>query len=60
MSSSLGVSIAFAFAALSVWHVSRRWSGFGELARKAPYVSGVLIALVGLYVGYQGWSALTQ
>lgn len=43
-----------AMAALSVKHVSRRWSGFGEFARKAPYVSGVLILLVGLYVGYQG------
>lgn len=46
-------------AALSVKHVSRRWSGFGELARRAPYVSGVMIALVGLYVGYQGLTALT-
>ena len=30
-------------AALSVKHVSKRWSGFGEFARKAPYFSGVLI-----------------
>jgi nickel/cobalt exporter len=43
-----------ALAALSVKHVSRRWSGFGELAGKAPYVSGALIVLVGLYVGAQG------
>ena len=41
-------------AALSVKHVSKRWSGFGEFARKAPYFSGGLIMLVGLYVGYQG------
>lgn len=41
-------------AALSVKHVSRRWSGFGEFARKAPYFSGALILLVGFYVGYQG------
>lgn len=41
-------------AALSVRHVSRRWSGFGDFARKAPYISGGLIVLVGLYVGYQG------
>jgi nickel/cobalt exporter len=41
-------------AALSVKHVSRRWSGFGELARTAPYFSGALIVLVGLYIGYQG------
>ncbi|MGE8318974.1 MAG: nickel/cobalt efflux transporter [Comamonas sp.] len=47
-----------ALAALSVRHVSQRWSGFGEFARKAPYVSGVLILLVGLYIGYHGWRAL--
>jgi nickel/cobalt exporter len=45
-------------AAISVKHVSRRWSGFGEFARKAPYFSSGLIALVGLYVGYHGWMAL--
>ena len=41
-------------AALSVKHVSKRWNGFGEFARKAPYFSGGLILLVGVYVGYQG------
>ena len=45
-------------AALSVKHVSRRWSGFGEFARKAPYFSGALILLVGFYLGYQGLAAL--
>ena len=45
-------------AALSVRHAAKRWSGFGELARKAPYVSSVIIILVGLYVGYHGWAAL--
>jgi nickel/cobalt exporter len=45
-------------AALSVKHVSKRWSGFGAFARRAPYVSGALILLVGIFVGYQGYSAL--
>lgn len=45
-------------AALSVKHASKRWSGFGEFARKAPYFSGGLILLVGLYVGYEGWQGL--
>jgi nickel/cobalt exporter len=45
-------------AALSVKHVSKRWSGFGEFARKAPYFSGALMLLVGFYVGYQGLHAL--
>lgn len=45
-------------AALSVKHVSKRWSGFGEFARKAPYFSIVLVLLVGVYVGYHGLAAL--
>lgn len=55
---SIGLALTMvasgALAALSVKHVSRRWSGFGAFARKAPYFSGVLITLVGLYVVYQG------
>jgi len=45
-------------AALGVKHASRHFSGFGELARKAPYLSGMLILLVGLYMGYQGLRAI--
>jgi nickel/cobalt exporter len=45
-------------AAVSVRHASKRWSGFGEFARKAPYFSSGLILLVGLYVGYQGLHVL--
>jgi nickel/cobalt exporter len=47
-----------AIAALGVRHAAGRFSGFGELARKAPYFSGALILLVGCYVGYQGLHAL--
>ena len=47
-----------AMAALSVKHVSRRWRGFGEFARKAPYFSSALIMLVGLYLVYEGGHAL--
>lgn len=45
-------------AALSVKHVSKRWKGFGAIANRAPYLSGALIILVGLYVGYSGITAL--
>lgn len=51
---ALTLVVSGALAALSVKHVSKRWSGFGTFARRAPYVSGVLIALVGVYVGYTG------
>ncbi|ABM58498.1 nickel/cobalt efflux protein RcnA [Verminephrobacter eiseniae] len=46
-------------AAISVRHVSRRWSGFGEFARRVPYVSSALIVSLGLYVSYCGWMALS-
>ena len=45
-------------AALSVKRVSKRFSGFGAWARKAPYFSSVLMILVGVYVGYEGLSHL--
>jgi nickel/cobalt exporter len=45
-------------AALSVREASRRFSGFGVLARRAPYVSSALIIAIGLYTGYLGWSAI--
>lgn len=70
---TLGVSLVLCFsiglaltmvtsgvvAALSVQHVARRWSGFGVIATRAPYLSGTLIICVGLYVGWQGIYALT-
>jgi nickel/cobalt exporter len=61
---SIGLAITMVasgvLAALSVRHVSKRWSGFGELVRKAPYLSGGLIFVVGFYVAVQGWLALPR
>jgi nickel/cobalt exporter len=45
-------------AAISIKHVSKRFKGFGKLANKAPYLSGVLIVLVAVYVGWSGLQAL--
>jgi nickel/cobalt exporter len=36
-------------------HASRRWPGLGDLARRAPYLSGIVMIGVGLYVGWEGW-----
>lgn len=47
-------------AAISVKQVSKRWSGFGEIVRKAPFVSGAVILLLGLYIAVNGWLALPQ
>ncbi len=45
-------------AAMSVRYASKRWSGFGKFARRAPYFSSGLIALIGLYIGYSGLHSL--
>jgi nickel/cobalt exporter len=45
-------------AALSMRHIERRWTGFSQFARQAPYASAVLIVLVGLYTGWLGFSAI--
>jgi nickel/cobalt exporter len=59
---SIGLAITLvtvgAAAALSVRHATKRWSWFSTFARRAPYVSGILIVAVGLYVGYHGWTGL--
>jgi nickel/cobalt exporter len=62
---SVGLAITMvsvgAAAALSLRQAERRWStAFAEIARRAPYASGALILLVGLYVGWQGLSALAR
>ena len=59
---SIGLAVtmvaAGALAALSVKHASSRWSGFGTFARYAPLVSSALIVVMGLYLGWLGWSHL--
>ncbi|WLI75934.1 nickel/cobalt efflux protein RcnA [Kosakonia sp. H02] len=45
-------------AAISVQQAAKRWAGFNTLARKAPYFSSALIALVGLYMGIHGYAGL--
>jgi nickel/cobalt transporter (NicO) family protein len=45
-------------AALSLRHIERRWSGFSRYAHRAPYVSAMLIVLVGLYTGWLGLQAI--
>ncbi|MBA7932392.1 nickel/cobalt efflux protein RcnA [Klebsiella sp. RHBSTW-00215] len=47
-----------AIAALSVKHVANRWPGLNNLSRKAPWISGTLIIVVGFYMMLHGWSSL--
>ncbi|TQN57151.1 nickel/cobalt efflux transporter RcnA [Agrobacterium tumefaciens] len=59
---SIGLAITLvtvgAIAALSVRQATKRWSWFSTFARRAPYVSSMLIIAVGVYVGIQGWIGL--
>lgn len=61
---SIGLALtlvsAGVLAALSVRHVSQRWSGFSAFARRAPYASAALILMVGLYTGWLGWHGLSR
>ncbi len=47
-------------AALSVRHVTRRWKGFANIARRAPYFSSALIAIVGVYMMFHGYNGLSR
>lgn len=59
---SIGLALTLvavgAAAALSVQHASKRFTWFSTFARRAPYVSGLLLVVVGLYVGWHGWSGI--
>jgi nickel/cobalt exporter len=47
-------------ASLSMKHITSRWDGFSAFARRAPYASGVLIILVGIFMGVQAWHGLHE
>jgi nickel/cobalt exporter len=41
-------------ASLGVRHAAKHWQGLGGLAERAPYLSGALMLVVGLYMGWMG------
>ncbi|KFL34182.1 MULTISPECIES: nickel/cobalt efflux transporter [unclassified Sulfurospirillum] len=55
---SIGLAITLvltgSIAAISANYMSKKFTGFGTIARKAPYFSGGLILCIGLYIGYEG------
>ncbi|MBI1177281.1 nickel/cobalt efflux protein RcnA [bacterium] len=55
---SLGLAITLvgvgAIAAISLRHASKRFKGFGEIARRAPYISSAVMAAIGIVVAVQG------
>lgn len=60
---SLGLALTLvsvgAAAAIGAKQASNRWPWLGAVARRAPYLSSVLIIGVGLYVGVHGWIGLS-
>ena len=47
-----------AIAALSLKHATKRWPGFSEFSRKAPWISAALITVVGIYMSLHGLSGI--
>ena len=58
MGLALTLVLSGVVAAIGMRHAGQRWAGIGRLASKAPYLSGGLILIVALYVGWHGWTGL--
>ncbi|OAN28461.1 nickel/cobalt efflux transporter [Pseudomonas oryzihabitans] len=60
---SIGLAITLvtvgAAAAIGARHASSRWPWLSTAARRAPYLSSLLIIGVGIYVGIHGWIGLS-
>jgi len=59
---SIGLALTMvtvgALAAWSVHHAEKRFSGFGEIMRKAPYFSAIILLLLSAYIGWQALNGL--
>jgi nickel/cobalt transporter (NicO) family protein len=49
-----------AIAAWSVRHAQRKFRGFGEAMRRAPYISCVVLVLLAAYMAWHGWHGLQK
>ncbi|MGL6456155.1 nickel/cobalt efflux transporter [Aeromonas caviae] len=60
---SIGLALTLvtvgAAAAIGARQASNRWPWLGTVARRAPYLSSLLIIGVGIYVGMHGWMGLS-
>ena len=57
---ALTMVVVGVIAAWSVQHAQRRYSGFGEWMRRAPYISCVLLVLLAAFMAWQGWQGISQ
>ena len=57
---SIGLAITLVatgvISAISIKYMSKKFNGFGDIVRKLPYISSMIILCIGLYVGYIGLS----
>ncbi len=64
LSFSIGLALTLVsigvIAAIGVRKVTHKWKHLNSLARKAPYFSGTLICIVGLYMGIHGYILLVN
>lgn len=60
---SIGLAITLvtvgAAAAIGARQASNRWPWLGAVARRAPYLSSLLIIAVGIYLAVHGWTGLS-
>ncbi|SFN06490.1 High-affinity nickel-transport protein [Izhakiella capsodis] len=47
-------------AALSVDQLARRWNGFDTLARRAPWLSSLLMLAIAGFMAWHGWQGLSH
>ena len=57
---ALTMVAAGVLAAWSVRHAEKRFRGFGEALRRAPYVSCVLLVALAAFMAWHGWHGLHQ
>ena len=57
---SIGLAITLVatgvISAISIKYMSKKFSGFGDIVRKLPYISSAIILCIGLYIEYMGLS----
>ncbi|MDZ4288258.1 MAG: sulfite exporter TauE/SafE family protein [Prosthecobacter sp.] len=56
---ALTMVIVGVIAAWSVQKAQRRYSGFGEWMRRAPYISCAVLVLLASFMAWQGWQGLS-
>ncbi|CCN63542.1 putative Nickel/cobalt transporter,high-affinity [Vibrio nigripulchritudo POn4] len=64
VSFSIGLALTLVavgvLAAVSVRKATSRWGRLNDIAKRAPYLSGILISVVGIYMGIHGYLSLTS